>query len=207
MSLLLYFSVYILPRKLAIQIRPVLLSKVGHPNTACSVTKSLPSKYGLFYYRKLAIQIRPALLPKVGHPNTVCSIIKRWPSKYGLVFYQKFAIQIRPVLLSKFGHPNTACSVIKRWPSKYDLLCYRKLAIQIRPVLLSKDGQPNTACNNVCLSDFSSDILQCNDPSLSWKALLFKHHDVNLLQTGVWQFTLKDTVSRVFQIPILAEIL
>lgn len=54
---------------------------------------------------------------------------------------------------------------------------YRKVAIQLRPVLVSKGGHPNTTCNNGFLNDSSSDILQCNDPSLSVKPPLFTHHD------------------------------
>ena len=99
-----------LPRKLAIHIRPVLLSKAGHPNMACSIIKRWPSKYGLFCYRNLAIQIRPVLLSEGAHPNKTFSVIESWTSKYGLLYYQKVAIQIKPVLWSTDGHPNTACN-------------------------------------------------------------------------------------------------
>jgi hypothetical protein len=69
----------------AIQIRPVLLSKGGHPSKACSVIEIWTSKYGLLYYQTVAIEIRPVLL-------------------------KKLAIQIGPVRLSTDGHPNTACN-------------------------------------------------------------------------------------------------
>jgi len=128
----------------AIKIRPVLLSKGENPR-------------------------RPVLLSKVGHQNTASSIIKRWPFKYGLFCNRKLAIQIRPLLLSEGGHPIQVRPV---------LLSEVGNPFQIRPVLLSKGGHPNTACNNGFLNNTSSDILQCNDPSLSWKTLLFTPHDV-----------------------------